>query len=84
MKQKLSTDITYLSCKPKIQTFINEIGHMYLFQYLLEDLETHEINDSNDFWVIHAIDGLEHAYNAYLTKSNIDDCNVEIEYNHEA
>ena len=83
MDKKLSKDITYLGYKPKIQSFIAEVGHIYLFQYLLEELESQEINTSDDYWAIRAIEGLEYAYNSYLSKTNVDEYNVEIEYNHE-
>ena len=73
----------YIDTRPKIKAFVEEVGHIYLFQYLLEELENNEINETGDMWIIRAIEGLEYAYNAYLSKSNVDEYNVEIEYNHE-
>lgn len=79
-KKKISF---YIEAKPKIKAFVEEIGHIYLFQYLLEELENNEINDINDMWIIRAIDGLEHAYNAYLTRDNIDEYGIEMELDNE-
>jgi hypothetical protein len=73
----------YLENKPKIKAFIEEVGYIHIFHYLLEELENNEINDINDMWVIRAIDGLEHAYNAYLTRDNIDEYGIELEIDNE-
>jgi hypothetical protein len=69
----------YLDSKKKIQTLINEVGHMHVLQYLLEELDQIEINTHSDFWVLRASEGIEHAYHAYLNKDNIDKNNIEME-----
>jgi hypothetical protein len=69
----------YLDSKKKIQTLINEVGHMHVLQYLLEELDQIEINTHSDFWVLRASEGIEHAYHAYLNKDNIDENNIEME-----
>ncbi|NBR16029.1 MAG: hypothetical protein EBU01_15845 [Crocinitomicaceae bacterium] len=73
----------YLDSKKKIQTLINEVGHMHVLQYLLEELDQIEINTHSDFWVLRASEGIEHAYHAYLNKDNIDENNIEMELENE-
>lgn len=79
MESTKNKNSLYIETRPKIKAFVEDVGHIYLFQYLLEELENKEINDINDMWIIRAIDGLEHAYNAYLHRDNIDEYGVELE-----
>lgn len=73
----------YLEKKPKIQSLISEVGHVYLLRYLLEELDQLDINTHSDFWVLRASEGIEHAYHAYLNKDNIDENNIELEFDDE-
>ena len=73
----------YLENKQKIKSLIEDVGYIHIFHYLLEELENNEINDVNDMWIIRAIDGLEHAYNAYLSRDNVDECGIEMELDNE-
>ncbi|NDD84178.1 hypothetical protein EBZ38_07880 [bacterium] len=73
----------YLDNKKKIQALVNEVGHLHILQYLIEELDQFDINTNADLWILRAAEGLEHSYHAFLTRDNIDENNIEMEYDDE-
>jgi len=69
----------YLDNKKKIQSILNEVGHLHMLQYLIEELDQFDINTNADLWILRASEGLEHAYHAFLVRDNVDENNIEME-----
>jgi hypothetical protein len=64
----------YLENKQKIKNLIQDVGYLHLLEYLIEDLDSHEIVNNEDLWILRMAESLEDAYNAYTSKykDNID------------
>jgi hypothetical protein len=63
----------YLEDKQKIKNLIQDVGYLHLLEYLIEDLDSHEIVNNEDLWILRMAESLEDAYNVYTSKYKDED-----------
>lgn len=63
----------YLEDRVKIKALIDQVGYKHLLEYMIEDLDNHEIVGNEDLWVLRMAESLEDAYNVFLGKYKDED-----------
>lgn len=67
---------SYLEDKVKIKALISEVGYKNLLEYMIEHLDSYDIDKNEDLWILRMAESLEDAYNVltgkYKDEDNID------------
>lgn len=61
---------SYLEDKIKIKNLISDVGYKHLLEYIIEDLDAHEILTNDDLWILRMAESIEDAYQVFVNKEN--------------
>lgn len=67
MKQ-IKKEIRYLTEKPKIKALVDDVGIEYVLKYLLEYIDSFDIESDSDLWKFKVADSIEDAYDNYINR----------------
>ena len=67
-KEEIRQEVRYLSNKPKIKSLVNDVGIEHILKYLIEDLDSLDIDCDYDLWKFRVADSLEDAYDQYVNR----------------
>ena len=71
-KEEIKQEVRYLTNKPKIKTLVEEVGLEHILKYLVEYVDSFDIDTDDDIWKFRVVDSLEDAYDKYLNREK--DC----------
>lgn len=67
-KEEIRQEVRYLSNKSKIKTLVDEVGIEHILKYLIEDIDSLDIDSDYDLWKFRVADSLEDAYDHYVNR----------------
>ena len=67
-KEEIRREVRYLSNKSKIKTLVEEVGIEHILKYLIEDIDSLDIDSDYDLWKFRVADSLEDAYDQYVNR----------------
>ena len=67
--KEIKKEVRYLTIKPKIKSLVDDVGVEYILKYLLEYLDSFDIESDSDLWKFKVADSIEDAYDNSLSKS---------------
>ena len=67
-KEEIRREVKYLSNKSKIKTLVEEVGIEHILKYLIEDIDSLDIDSDYDLWKFRVADSLEDAYDQYVNR----------------
>jgi hypothetical protein len=66
--KEIKKEVRYLTIKPKIKALVDEAGMEYVLKYLLEYIDSFDIESDSDLWKFKVADSLEDAYDNYINR----------------
>lgn len=66
--KEIKKEVRYLTIKPKIKVLVDEVGMEYVLKYLLEYIDSFDIESDSDLWKFKVADSLEDAYDNYINR----------------
>lgn len=72
-REEIRKEVRYLSNKSKIKSLVNEVGIEHILKYLIEDVDSLDIDSDYDLWKFRVADSLEDAYDHYVNRSKESD-----------
>jgi hypothetical protein len=66
--KEIKKEVRYLTIKPKIKALVDEVGMEYVLKYLLEYIDSFDIESDSDLWKFKVADSLEDAYDNYINR----------------
>lgn len=76
-KEEIRQEVRYLSNKSKIKTLVDEVGIEHILKYLIEDIDSLDIDSDYDLWKFRVADSLEDAYDNYVNRFRFRELDVE-------
>jgi hypothetical protein len=67
-KEEIKQEVRYLSNKPKIKSLVQDVGIEHILKYLIEDIDSLDIDSDYDMWKFRVADSLEDAYDNYTNR----------------
>jgi len=67
-KEEIKEEVRYLSNKPKIKSLVQDVGIEHMLKYLIEDIDSLDIDSDYDIWKFRVADSLEDAYEHYIKR----------------
>jgi hypothetical protein len=67
-REEIREEVRYLSNKSKIKSLVNEVGIEHILKYLIEDVDSLDIDSDYDLWKFRVADSLEDAYDHYVNR----------------
>jgi hypothetical protein len=67
-KEEIKEEVRYLSNKPKIKSLVQDVGIAHILKYLIEDIDSLDIDSDYDIWKFRVADSLEDAYEHYTNR----------------
>lgn len=67
-KEEIRQEVRYLPNKSKIKTLVDEVGIQHILKYLIEDIDSLDIDSDYDLWKFRVADSLEDAYDHYVNR----------------
>lgn len=68
LENSIKSEVRYLNNKPKIRTLVEEVGIAHILKYLIEDIDSLDIESEYDLWKFRVADSLEDAYDHYVNR----------------
>lgn len=66
--KEIKKEVRYLTIKPKIKSLVDDVGVEYILKYLLEYLDSFDIESDSDLWKFKVADSIEDAYDNYINR----------------
>lgn len=66
--KEIKKEVRYLTIKPKIKSLVDDVGVEYVLKYLLEYLDSFDIESDSDLWKFKVADSIEDAYDNYINR----------------
>jgi hypothetical protein len=76
-KEEIKQEVRYLSNKPKIKSLVDNVGIEHILKYLIEDIDSLDIDSDYDMWKFRVADSLEDAYDHYSNRFNLREIDAE-------
>ena len=69
-KDEIKDEVRYLSNKTKIKELLNHVRIEDVMKYLIEHIDSMDIDSDEDLWKFRVADSLEDAYDHYINRLN--------------
>ena len=69
-KDEIRDEVRYLSNKTKIKELLNHVRIEDVMKYLIEHIDSMDIDSDEDLWKFRVADSLEDAYDHYINRLN--------------
>lgn len=76
-KEEIKQEVRYLSNKPKIKLLVQDVGIEHILKYLIEDIDSLDIDSDYDMWKYRVADSLQDAYDNYTNRFKFKEIDAE-------
>jgi len=71
-KEEIKEEVRYLTNKSKIKPLVDEVGIEHILKYLMEQIDSLDIESDEDMWKFRVADALEDAYDGYINRLSME------------